>query len=100
MRHVRHPTVGAPKLVWEAGRQLGVVYVASSVQIAKYARGNPYEVKTAFAAVRPIMMPTCILGQADTGWVVTRNSFDDIATFSTLDEAKMYVESLFALEQE
>ena len=99
MRHVKHPTAGTPTLVWDVGLVSGMVHIAHSVQTAKYARGNPYEVKTPFAAIRPIMMPTCILGQGDTGWVVTRNSFDDIATFPTLSEAKVYVESLFALEQ-
>ena len=101
MRQVKHPTTGSkPTLAWEVGAVSRTVHSAYTVQIAKYARGNPYEVKTPFATIRPIMMPTCILGKGDTGWVVTRNSFDDIATFPTLSEAKVYVESLFALEQE
>jgi len=32
------------------------------------------------------------------GWVVTRNSFDEIRSFNTVEEAKIYVKSLFALE--
>lgn len=31
-------------------------------------------------------------------FVVSRNAFDDLREFDTLDEAKLYVESIFALE--
>lgn len=33
------------------------------------------------------------------GYVVSRNSFDDIRSFTTFTEAKLYVESLYALEK-
>ena len=33
-----------------------------------------------------------------TGWVVTRNNFDEIREFTEFSTAKLYIESLFALE--
>lgn len=33
------------------------------------------------------------------GYVVARTAFDDVRCFGTLEEAKLYVESLYALEQ-
>ncbi len=33
------------------------------------------------------------------GFVVSRNSFDDLRQFPTLDEAKLYVESIYELEK-
>jgi hypothetical protein len=33
------------------------------------------------------------------GYVVSRHSFDDIRHFDTIEEAKLYVESVYALER-
>lgn len=33
------------------------------------------------------------------GYVVARNGFDDLREFNTLDEAKLYVESIYELEK-
>jgi hypothetical protein len=54
-------------------------------------------VKHVFAYVRPV---NNVLGLLDTdhGWVVTRNTFDDVQVFDNLVTARVFVESLFALE--
>lgn len=50
-----------------------------------------------FAAIRPLINGNGLL-QGD-GWVVSRNAFDDLREFSTLEEAKIYVESVYELER-
>ncbi len=50
-----------------------------------------------FATVRPLLDSNGLL-QGD-GWVVSRNAFVDLREFSTLEEAKIYVESLYELER-
>jgi len=54
-------------------------------------------VKHVFAYIRPAYNTSGLL-DSDRGWVVTRNTFDDVKSFDDLDVARVYVESLFALE--
>jgi hypothetical protein len=54
-------------------------------------------VKHVFAYVRPAYNKSGLL-DSDRGWVVTRNTFDDVKSFDDLQTARVFVESLFALE--
>lgn len=54
-------------------------------------------VKHVFAYIRPAYNVSGLL-DSDRGWVVTRNTFDDVISFDDLEVARVYVESLFALE--
>jgi hypothetical protein len=54
-------------------------------------------VKHVFAFVRPAYNVSGLL-DADRGWVVTRNTFDDVQAFEDLTTAQVFVESLFVLE--
>jgi len=54
-------------------------------------------VKHVFAFVRPAYNISGLL-DSDKGWVVTRNTFDDVQNFDDLATARVFVESLFALE--
>jgi hypothetical protein len=54
-------------------------------------------VKHTFAYVRPAYNISGLL-DSDRGWVVTRNTFDDVQGFDDLTTARVFVESLFALE--
>ena len=94
MATITHPYTGKPRLDWSI---MNGVHVASVMQQAKYRKGRPYDVATVFAHIRPAYNG---IGMLDTsgGWVVTRNDFDEIRAFSTVDDAKVYVQSLFALE--
>lgn len=92
---IRHPVTGKPSLTWEL-QNMGI-HVATRVQQAKYRRGQAYEVREAFAQIRPAYNVSGLLDNTR-GWVVTRNSFDEIREFSDIESAKLYVEALFALE--
>lgn len=93
---IKHPTTGKPELVWEL--QDLSIHVASTTQQAKYRRGQAYEVRAPFATIRPAYNISGLL-DSKRGWVVTRNSFDEIREFADIDAAKLYVEALFALER-
>ena len=54
-------------------------------------------VKHVFAFIRPAYNVSGLL-DSDRGWVVTRNTFDDVQEFEDLTTARVFVESLFALE--
>jgi hypothetical protein len=94
MPQVKHPYVGSSNLVWD---RIGATWEAKLERVAKYRRGNPYAVREIFAYIRPAYNDAGMLDETG-GWVVTRNSFDEIRSFNDLAEAKIYVESLFALE--
>ncbi len=51
-----------------------------------------------FATIRPAHNGEGLLDSAH-GYVVTRKEFDDLREFATLDEAKLYVESIYELER-
>lgn len=74
-----------------------MVWNACIDRTAKYRRGQPYTVRETFALIRPAYNESGMLDESG-GWVVTRNSFDEIRSFDTIEEAKLYVRSLFALE--
>jgi hypothetical protein len=82
-------------LTWEL-QNMGI-HVATREQQAKYRRGSAYIVREAFAQIRPAYNVAGLLDSKG-GWVVTRNSFDEIREFSDIAAAKLYVEALFALE--
>lgn len=94
MPQVKHPYTGQPALVFERN---GMVWNAHVERHASYARGRPYVVREPFATIRPAYNDAVMLDET-CGWVVTRNSFDEIRSFTTVEEAKLYVQSLFALE--
>lgn len=91
---IKHPYTGKARLGWDM--QNGI-HVASVLQTAKYRKGHAYDVATVFAHVRPAYNALGLLDESG-GWVVTRNSFDEIREFPDIDMAKLYVTSLFALE--
>lgn len=93
---IRHPVSGKPQLVWENTNH--VVRTAYVEQQAKYRRGTGYTVRETFALVRPNYKGDYTYAMMGNGWVVTRNDFEEIREFDTYDMAKLYVESLFALE--
>jgi hypothetical protein len=95
MATIKHPYTGRARLQWE---KTGTgVHMAIRVQEAKYRRGASYDVRETFAIVRPTYNEAGVF--ADNGmFLVTRGSFDDLSAHNTLDEAKVYVEALFALE--
>lgn len=91
---VKHPYTGKVNLQWE---RLGVTWSALTERSAQYRRGSLYTVRETFAFIRPAYNYAGMLDE-NGGWVVTRNSFDEIRSFETFEEAKIYVESIFALE--
>jgi hypothetical protein len=92
---IKHPVSGRPSLAWEL-QNMGI-HVATREQKARYRRGQAYIVREAFAQIRPAYNALGLLDEQG-GWVVTRNSFDEIREFSDIEAAKLYVEALFALE--
>ena len=96
MATIRHPVTGKAVLNWEYDGRTGV-QVASVVRQAKYRKGMPYEVATVFAHLRPAYNSAGVF-HTHAGWVVTRNDFDEIREFDDFDMARLYIESLFALE--
>lgn len=95
MATVKHPVVDRPTLAWDRS---GPVYTAYTEVTAKYKLGKPYKVRESFALLRPQYNSLGLFTFDSTGWVVTRNNFDEIREFTELSTAKLYVESLFALE--
>lgn len=91
---IKHPYISGYRVQW---RNTGRVVECLIERDAKYKRGNLYSVITPFATIRPVYGPTCLYDESK-GWVVTRTAFEDVAAFPTLDEAKVFVESLIALE--
>lgn len=97
MATIKHPVTGKARLNWEYDGRTGV-QVASVVQQAKYRKGMAYDVATIFAHLRPAYNGQGVFTTTHSGWVVTRNNFDEIREFDNFDMAKLYIESLFALE--
>ena len=97
MKQVTHPfTNDKPRLV-EEYMSLGI-WRFSVERIAKYRRaGNEYKVREAFAMIRPAYNSSGLY-DSSSGVVVTRNDFEEIREFPDFGTAKLYVESLFALE--
>lgn len=95
MATVKHPVIDRPTLAWERS---GSVYTAYTEVTAKYKRGSAYTVRESFALLRPQYNSLGLFTYDGTGWVVTRNNFDEIREFTEFSTAKLYIESLFALE--
>lgn len=97
-----HNYVGPPTLHWvpgtpDNGKQC-THWIAQSWRPAKYHHsGSPYIVKSYFAYLLPAHDANGLIS-ARSGWVVSRGNFEDLAHYPTIDEAKLYVEALFALE--
>lgn len=97
MKSVTHPFTNSKPQIVEVYHHGGLwhFYVERS---AKYRRaGNEYKVRELFATVRPAYNASGFFAHC-AGVVVTRNDFDEIREFPDFDTAKLYIESLFALE--
>ena len=96
-----HNYTGPAALHWVAGdteHMHGVHWIAQSWRPATYhISKSTYMVKTNFAYLRPAHDANGLIN-AKSGWVVSRGGFEDLAHYPTIDEAKLYVEALFALE--
>jgi len=90
-----HPYTGKARLT--LGAPVNGVWSVYIERDAKYRRGQGYTVRENFALIRPAYGAGA-LHDATRGFVVTRNSFDEIREFDTFDEAMTYVDALFALE--
>lgn len=95
MATIKHPVQGRHTLEW--GRT-GAVHTAFTEAYAKYKRGSSYVVRETFAILRPQYNGLGLFTDESAGWVVTRNNFDEIREFDDFTTAKLYIESLFALE--
>lgn len=95
MARVKHPYTGKSTLEWE--QMDGGVLGAYVTREARYLRGSVYNTREFFATIRPAYNDAGML-DAGGGWVVTRSSFEELRSFDDLDKAKIYVQSLFALE--
>ena len=81
-------------LVWD---EKDGTFAAES--IGRYAANHDHVFhKIYFATVRPAHNGEGLM-DSTRGYVVTRNEFDDLRVFATLDEAKLYVESIYELER-
>lgn len=78
------------RLIWDSD---GVSVWLAKVAIPK----RKYTQLYLFAFVRRFSDGNGIL--QGTGYVVSRNGFNDLREFDTLDEAKLYVESIYELER-
>lgn len=95
MAPVRHPFRNErPRVEWQKNNN---VYRCVLVRAAKYTHSQQYHVETPFASIRPVYGPAALYDDRK-GWVVTRNDFESVASFDTLQQAITYVESLVALE--
>ena len=87
------------KLVWEKlEKNQGGVYIANEHAIAGGNQLSRVIKSRLFAVVRG-SYGSDGLHHEQHGFVVSRNSFDELRQFPTLDEAKLYVESIYELEK-
>lgn len=93
----KHPLIGKPILVWDVAPN--GVHTAFVIQDARYKTGRTYQTRETFAQARPTYNGAGLLHDLDGAYVVTRGAFDEIRSFDTLPQAKVYVESLYALER-
>lgn len=96
-----HPRTATPKrldyeLVWK-NSAIGV-FVAEDQSVLSIANSSRIVNARTFAVVRPAFGADGLYNEQH-GFVVSRNSFDEVRQFPTLDEAKLYVESLYELEK-
>ena len=93
----KHPLIGQPNLVWDTTHT--GVHVAYVIQDARYKTGRTYQTRETFAQARPTYNGAGLLHDLDGAYVVTRGAFDELRSFDSLAQAKVYVESLYALER-
>ena len=90
---------GPPKLQWT---REGAVHKAHVLHTSKLrgaaAAGFTNRTLSYFATVRPTLDANGMMA-ATPGFVVSTNSFDDLAQFDTFEDAKRHVEAVFALSQ-
>jgi hypothetical protein len=91
---IRHPYQEKAELVWED--HAPVAFQAYTQKRVNYRSANKYTIRNLFASIILVGEDNAFLESA--GYVVTRTCFDEIRVFDTLRVAKIYVESLFALE--
>lgn len=78
------------RLIWDSD--------GASVWLAKVAiPKRKYTQLYLFASIRRFSDGNGLL--LGSGYAVTRNGFDDLREFDTIDEAKLYVQSIYELEQ-
>jgi hypothetical protein len=98
---IKHPFTGRRELLWDWGddatRGTRIVVTAYVEQEAKYKRGSPYKLRNMFAAIRRNCGGDGLVSLTS-GYVVVRNSFDEMREFHTVAEAQLYIEALYALE--
>jgi len=97
MATIKHPVQGRPTLAWDRVGAVFTAFIEANAK-SKYKRGSAYTVRETFAILRPQYNALGLFTDSPTGWVVTRNNFDEIREFSDYDTAKLYIESLFTLE--
>lgn len=95
---VKHPPAHKTELLWTtpgAGR-----FVLNVRTHHKYAtKQNSYYTDTLFGVVRSALGGDALV-DTSLGWVASRDTFDiHPRHFSDLDEARNFLESLYALEQ-
>jgi hypothetical protein len=93
----KHPHIGQPELQWAVASN--GVHAAFVIQEARYKTGRTYQTRETFAQARPTYNGAGLLHDLDGAYVVTRGSFDELRSFDTLAQAKLYIESLYALER-
>ena len=80
------------ELYWDRANDIHTAY--TQWKMSKRDIGTSY-----FATVRPVYGSGGV-HDIDRGFVVTRLEFGDLREFADLADAKLYVESLYALERE
>ena len=84
-----------PYVQWETANNAEMAFVDQ--QIASKRGMRTLLQRRLFATVRPTF-DSSGLSDASGGYVVTRQTFDDVTHFATKEEAVLYVNSLAALE--
>lgn len=92
----KHPYTGKPRLSW--GVNENGVHTAYVERDAKYKTARQYTTREMLAMVRPTFNGAGVLHDLEGRYVVLRGAFDEIRSFDDLSTAKVYIESLFALE--
>lgn len=91
------PAMGRARLEWEYVSVTSAWRAEVAVERGYSRHAATYEDRSLFALVRPARAGDGLFGEMY-GYVVAGRSFEDMRSFPTLAEAKLYVESLFQLE--
>jgi hypothetical protein len=85
------------ELIWQ--NEVPMVYQLNIRKYSKYKTGREFFSDTLFGTVRPAYNAGALLDPT-TGWVANRVTFDlNPRHFEDLEEAKNFLESLYALEK-